>query len=129
MFTGVIIEESLQSADVLAKCNVVNTVVEPVTEKHRTPWVNQWTLHTVEVDEAVAEEVAALLAEVIHTEPSAWYADFKSDAVHYVIYPGKVFVIDRTNAEQYEAASNYGIALGIPDYQVDFSPHIRAWDR
>ncbi len=58
------------------------------------------------------------------------YADFKTETEHYVIYTDKVFhITDRTDKKQYDEATAYGISIGIPDYQVDFSPHLRQWER
>ena len=48
-YKGVIIEESLENKDVLKDVTVLGTKVEDVTEGHKTPWIKQWTLHTVEV--------------------------------------------------------------------------------
>jgi len=56
-FKGIIIEESLEKADVLKEVIVTNTKVEPVTDNHQTPWVKQWSMHTVEVLEDKAEEI------------------------------------------------------------------------
>ncbi|MBI2641859.1 hypothetical protein HYW87_04720 [Candidatus Roizmanbacteria bacterium] len=28
-----------------------------------------------------------------------------------------------------EEVTKYGVSLGIPDYQLDFSPHIKEWER
>ena len=36
----------------------------------------------------------------------------------------KIFKIDRTNLMQYIQASDYGISLGIPEYQVNFIPEV-----
>lgn len=42
----------------------------------------------------------------------------------------KVFHITNRSAKgQYDAATAYGISVGIPAYQVDFSPHITQWER
>ena len=56
-FTGVIIEESLENKDVLQKLKIIKTKVEEVTEEHKTPWVKQWTLHTVEILENQADAI------------------------------------------------------------------------
>lgn len=50
-YKGVIIEESLENKDILKGVRVLETKVEQVTEEHKTPWIKQWTLHTVEVPE------------------------------------------------------------------------------
>lgn len=128
-FQGVIIEESLRDKSVLHDVEIVSTKVEEVTKKHKTPWVEQWTLHTVEIPESSAKGVAEKLSHAIDDTRGSWYADFKTDTHHYVIYPGKVFYIDRSKKGEYDEASQYGVSLGIPEYQVDFSPDIRHWVR
>ncbi len=128
-FNGVIIEESLTDNSVLNDVNIISTKVEPVTEKHKTPWVKQWTLHTVEIPEEKAAEVADKISKALDKAHN-WYADFKTETEHYVIYTGRVFhITDRTDKKQYDEATAYGISIGIPDYQVDFSPHLKQWER
>lgn len=124
-YTGVIIEESLSSKDALTLVKIISTKVEQVVEKHRTPWLKQWTLHTVEIAESKAREIADIISRSIETAHNAWYADFKTETHHYIIYPNKVFYIDRTKKEQYDEASRYGVSLGIPDYQVNFNFEVK----
>ena len=129
-FTGVIIEESLEDTSVLNDVKIISTKVEQVTEKHKTPWLKQWTLHTVEVEEDKGEEIAQKISKSIHGEHgNSWYTDLKSDKIHYVIFRNKVFRIDRSSKEQYAEATRYGISLDIPDYQVDFSNEVVKWKR
>lgn len=128
-FSGVIIEESLTDDSLLKDVEIVSTKVEPVTEHHKTPWVKQWTLHTVEVPEDKAVDVAERISKALDKEHD-WYADYKTDKEHYVIYTDKVFhITDRSDKNQYDEATKYGISIGIPDYQVDFSPHLKEWER
>ena len=122
-FIGVIIEESLGSKDILGDVKILSTKVEEDTEKHKTPWVKQWTLHTVEIPEDQADVVAEKLSKSLDSGHS-WYADFKNDKTHYIIFRGRIFKINRESKEQYDEATKYGISLGIPDYQVDFSSWI-----
>jgi hypothetical protein len=128
-YTGTIIEESLADKSILKKMRIISTKVEPVTEKHKTPWLTQWTLHKVEISAGEASEIAELLSHAIDTAHSAWYADFKTDTHHFIIFPNKVFSIERSKKEHYDEATRYGISLGIPSYQVDFSPHVKVWKR
>lgn len=128
-YVGVVIEESLEDKSVLKDVKILSTKVEPVTEYHKTPWIKQWTLHTVEVDEENARNVAEKISKAIDSKHDAWYADFKNDKFHYVIYHDKIFLIDRGNKKEYEEATRYGVSIGIPDYQVDFSPDIKEWER
>jgi len=127
-FIGVIIEESLEKKDVLAKVKILKTKIEQVTAKHKTPWIKQWTLNTVEIPENQADKVAKDLSKSLDSKHD-WYADFKNDRFHYIIFRNKVFFIDRRSKEQYDEAKRYGISLGIPEYQVDFHPDIIEWKR
>ena len=128
-FTGVIIEESLEDVSVLRDVKIVSTEVKQVTEKYKTPWIKQWTLHTVEIPAGKAAGIAAKISKVLDWEHN-WYADYKTDTEHYIIYRDKVFhVTNRSSKDQYDEATKYGISIGIPDYQVDFSPHIALWER
>lgn len=123
-FKGIIIEESLEDKSVLKNLKILKTEVEPVTEEHKTPWLKQWTLDTVEIPEEKVEEIAEEIGKALETKHTAWYADFKNKATHFIIFPEKIFKINRKNASEYEQAKNYGISLGIPEHQVDFSPEI-----
>jgi len=127
-FIGVIIEESLENREILKKVKIIKTKVEKVTEKHKTPWIKQWTLHTVEIAENQADMVAKELCKSLDSQ-HAWYADFKNDNIHFILFRDKIFKINRTHKEQYEEATKYGLSLGIPKYQVDFSPQVKEWER
>ena len=120
-FNGVIIEESLQGKDVLSKVKIIKTEVEPVSEKHQTPWIKQWTLHTVEILENQADSIAKEISNALDSEHD-WYADFKNQDSHYIIFRHKIFKVDRSKPEQYAEVTKYGMSLGIPDYQLNFSP-------
>ena len=127
-YKGVIIEESLEDKGVLKEIKIIGTTIEPVTEKHKTPWVKQWTMHAVEIPEDKAANIAEKISKSLDSK-HYWYADFKNEEIHFIIFRDKVFKISRTSKEQYDEATKYGISIGIPDYQVDFSPHIKKWER
>ncbi|OVE79317.1 hypothetical protein BVY00_00615 [bacterium G20] len=126
-YEGVIIEESLKNKSILQNVNILSTKVEPVTKEHKTPWLKQWTLHTFKIPETNAEKVAEELSRAL--EPNYWYADFKNQSTHLIIFPKKVFKIDRSKPEQYRQVIEHGLSLGIPSYQLDFSPVIKQWQR
>lgn len=129
-YRGVIIEESLENKEVFSELKILSTKIEQVTDKHKTPWLKQWTLHSVLIPEGMAPAIAEKISQSIDREHGgAWYADFKNKTHHYIIFRDKIFYIDRTSQEQYDAAKNYGISLGIPPYQVDFHPNIAEWER
>ncbi len=121
IYIGTIIQESLTDQEILDKLHVTRTIVEEVTPEHQTPWVKAWILHTVEIEEEGADKWAEWLSSHIdnsHDHP--WYVDYKNDKFHYVIYPGKIFKIDRTNAEENHKAQEYGKSKGIPPHQLDW---------
>ncbi|MEO8637614.1 MAG: hypothetical protein ABI430_01795 [Candidatus Taylorbacteria bacterium] len=66
-YKGVIIEESLSDKSVCAQVFVIGTRVSKVVEKHKTPWLKQWTLHTVHIPEEKAEEIAKKLSSDFFT--------------------------------------------------------------
>jgi len=122
-FIGVIIGESLSDKLILNKVRIISTRVEKTTERHRTPWLKQWTLHTVEVPESIAPDMAGEISKSLdYSHGTSWYADFKNSRKHFIIFKGRIFCIDRKSREQYEEARKYGLSLGIPPYQVDFHP-------
>jgi hypothetical protein len=129
-YKGVIIEESLANKDVLKKIKILSTKVEKVTDEHQTPWLSQWTLRTVEIPENEAKVIADEISKSLdYSHNSSWYADYKNDTRHYIIFRDKIFYVDQTSKEQYDEAKRYGISLGIPEYQVDFHPEVKEWER
>ena len=127
-FTGIIIEESLRDKNILKEMKILSTEVERVVGEHKTPWLKQWTMHSVEISESQADEVAKKISKALETKHN-WYADFKNDNTHYIIFRNKVFRVDRAKPEQYKKVTEYGVSLGIPDHQLDFSPDIKEWKR
>ena len=116
-YQGTIIEESLENKDILKDFKILNTRIEKVTPEHETPWLSQWTLHNVEIPEEDAQTVAELISKYLDKEHN-WYADFKNDTHHYIIFRNKSFYIDRKSNEQYDEAERYGLSLGIPERQL-----------
>jgi len=124
-YQGVIIEESLENKEVLKKVKIVSTKVEKVTNEHQTPWLSRWTLHTVEISAKEAKKIAEAISKSLDRSHSdSWYADFKNNTHHYIIFRDKIFYIERKNKEQYEEAKRYGISLGMPEHQLDFHPKV-----
>ena len=118
-YKGAIIEESLENKDVLRDVKILSTKVEKVTEEHETPWLSQWTLHTVEIPENEAREIAGKISKSLDPDHGGtWYADFKNDTHHYIIFRNKVFYVDRKNKEQYDEAERYGISIGTSEHQL-----------
>lgn len=125
MYYGIIIEESLQNKSVLDEAIIQRTNVEAVTVEHATPWLKQWTMHVVEIHENAIESFVHRLQDSFETEHRAWYADFKSDYDHHIVFPERIFHIDQSHKEQYDEAVQYGATLGIPRHQLDFDLSFR----
>lgn len=120
-YKGVIIEESLGDKLVLSKVKIVETKIEPITPEHKTPWLKQWILHTVEIPEEESEQIAQMISNSLDHEHSSWYADYKNNKHHFIIYAEKVFKVDLKYPALYKDAKAYGISIGIPGYQVNFA--------
>jgi hypothetical protein len=120
MYQGIIIEESLVDRSILDLVEVIGTDIEQVTEGFKTPWLQQWTLRTIRVPELFADEFAERLSRAIETEHTNWFADFHNESTHYIVFPGKVFVVDRSKPADYDAPRQYGITRGIPAHQLEF---------
>ena len=118
-YKGVIIEESLENKDVLKDVKVLNTEIEMVTEEHKTPWISQWTKRAVEIPENEVEKIAKKISHSLdRAHGGSWYADFKNDTHHYIIFRDKVFCVNRKSKEEYDEAERYGLSLGIPGDQL-----------
>lgn len=122
-FIGAIIEESLEDRSVLDEVDILKTSIEPVTPNHQTSWADRWTLHEVQIPEDRADAIAQRLSGAIDREHSyAWYADFRNEKIHFVVFRDKVFRVDRSVKEDYLRTVDYGRSLGIPERQLDFTP-------
>jgi len=120
-FKGIIIEESLENKSILKNniIKILKTDIQKVSSKDRTPWLKKWTIHTVEVNENKAMEVAEKISNILDKKHN-WYADYKNKEYHFIIFRNKIFCIKRENQDEYEEVKKYGINLGIPEYQLDF---------
>lgn len=125
-YQGVIIEESLENTDILKSVKILSTKISPVKEKHKTPWVTKWTMHTIEIQEEDGNKVAERISQNLDQQ-HVWYADFKNENYHFIIYRGKIFKVDLQDPILYKDAKEYGISLGIPEYQVGFAPEDKIW--
>ena len=121
-YKGVIIEESLGDLSILKKVKIVSTSVEKVTSKHNTPWVKQWTLHTIEIPEKKGDKFAEACSWTFDPTHPQWYIDYKNNLFHFIIFNGQIFKVDISKPEQYKEVADYGISIGIPIHQLVFSP-------
>ena len=116
-YKGVIIEESLDDSKVLKSIKITHTRVEKVTESHATPHLAQWTLHSVEVDANKIGETTKLVSRIL--QPT-WYVHFYDDKEFFVVFKDKVISFLKDDSKGRQSAIDYGLTLGIPEYQLDF---------
>ena len=127
-YKGTIIKESLKDTSILEEVKILDTKIEKVTEKHKTPWLKQWTIISIEVNADKAAKISKRLSECM--EPSHdFYADFKNENIHFIIFKNKIFRVNITSKSQYDEVKKYALSLGLPEYQVDFHPDIKNWER
>src|SRR3989344_9445787 len=101
-YKGVVIEESLTDKSILSKVKIESTKVEKITPEHKTPWLKQWTLHTVEIPNSKANEVADEISKSFDPKhPTNWYADFENRKFHYIVFANKIFKVDLDNPVLY----------------------------
>lgn len=117
-YQGVIIAESLKDKSFLQSIKIIKTKIEKVTDKHKTPWLKQWTLYTVKIPKNKAEKLAKKISQ--NLDRNYWYSDYKNNQYHYIIFPNIIFKVDLNNPVLYQDAISFGISLGIPNYQLDF---------
>jgi hypothetical protein len=120
-FKGIIIEESLENKNILkdSLIRILKTEVEKVSSEYDTPWLKKWTMHTVEVREDRAMDIAEKIAKSLDKEHS-WYVDFRNDEYHFIIFKDKIFCVKMENKKEYEDVKKYGRKIGIPEHQLDF---------
>lgn len=76
MFKGIIIEESLENRKILKQFTILLSRTVAVTDKHKTPWLTQWTLHTVAINEEKIDEMAQILSKSFDQNHPNWYIHF-----------------------------------------------------
>ncbi len=77
---------------VLSRVKIISTKVEEVTDRYQTLWVKIWTLHKVEVEPSLSSEVTEQISKSQNgNHLHGWYADYKNEQIHFVIYRDKIF--------------------------------------
>jgi hypothetical protein len=110
-YTGTIIEESLEDNRVLNEVGIVDSRIS----RDENPQ-DRWHLYTVTVSK---EEIEKLSRSI---KKGTWYMHFwnkKRDIV--AVFKGKTFEFNYDNKESWKDAVAYGISIGVPEKQLDFS--------
>lgn len=121
MIEGTLIAESLRVGTNLENLKLTVRKINRLRPGDTTPEEPEiWTLLDFEADEAGAENLAQTFAGVLDDQPMAWYADFRSPAETFVVFPGRIFRYPRGDHAGRAEAQAHGRQLGIPESQLDW---------
>lgn len=116
VFSGVIIEESLEDKGILDKCKIISTKVAHDDNPETNAGEPKWTLHTVEVSRADVEEIVEFLKQ--NLKLPNWWADLGFEDEVYIVFRGKVFSGNKTDKEFVDAVVSYGNSVKLPASQL-----------
>ena len=115
MYTGVIITESLEDADILkslATSNVRTIEIDsPAPDQSST-----WTLTDFTVPEQEAELAANAFASALKF--GTWYIDMHNGDEVYVVFRNKIFKYKKGNEQGKAEIIEHARSLGIPESQL-----------
>jgi hypothetical protein len=78
-----------------------------------------WSGIEFEFPESEVERVAAALAAVI--EAHRWWADLRADGETFIVFAERVFRFPTGDTAASAEARDYGLAVGVPAGQLDWS--------
>ncbi|HEU5267681.1 MAG TPA: hypothetical protein VFU35_13320 [Jatrophihabitans sp.] len=78
-----------------------------------------WTFIHFEVDDDRVDELAASLSSTLLSD-DGWYADFRSDREHFVVFAGKIFRYPKGDTAARDQVIRYGRDAGTPAHQLDW---------
>ena len=121
MVKGTLLAESLKIGAELSVAGLRLTLVSrrDVSASVSAVQPPVWTFLEFEADDAVAGPLAESLAQSLLAE-GGWYADFRADDDHVVVFAGKVFCYQRGDQDGRAGAIDYGRAMGVPEHQLDW---------
>jgi hypothetical protein len=119
MWKGIIIEESLDDATLLAMTHIVETRESPLEGQPGAAL----HLHKVVVSDEQKHAFVAAAARVIKHGP--WYLHLCRDDRMVVVYNDHIFEFSEREKLKLESAQKYGAVVGVPAAQLDFGYLIR----
>jgi hypothetical protein len=121
MIEGGLIAESLRVGTSLENLDLTVRKISRVQPLDVTPGEPEiWTVLDFVADEAGADELAHTFAATLDDQPVAWYADFRTPAETFVVFPGRIFRYPRGDRVGRAEAEAYGRQLGIAETQLDW---------
>jgi hypothetical protein len=121
MIEGTLIAESLRVGTNLENLKLTVRKISRIRPDDTTPEEPEiWTLLEFEADETEADELAQTFADALDDQPMTWYADFRSPAETFVVFPGRIFRYPRGDDAGRAQAEAHGRQLAIPESQLDW---------
>lgn len=116
IFTGVIIEESLNNKELLKLFKITKTVIEQNNDPITNAGEKIWTLHTVEIKRSNLDKALELLKKSLKL-PN-WWADlnFKDEVV--IVFNNKIFKGNKKDKNFVNEVINYGRKVKLPESQI-----------
>jgi hypothetical protein len=120
MIDGALIAESLRVGANLENLDLTVRKISRYRAGGTTPEQPEiWTVFEFEADEAVADDLAQAFAGAL--DDPAWYVNFQSPALTFVVFPGKIFRYPRGDEAGRAQAQAYGRQVAIPEPQLDWT--------
>ena len=108
-YTGIIVEESLEDNRILNKLQIVKVRISNEEKQG-----DRWHLYTVNISEKDIE----LLSKLIKNK---WYMHFWKGEKIIAIFRGRKFEFNFNDKSTWKPAVEYGLSIGIPREQLDFT--------
>lgn len=120
MIEGTLIMESFRVGTTLQDLNLtVRKISRLRPEGTAADQPKIWTLLEFEADEAEADKFTRTFADALDDQPG-WYADFRSLAETFVVFPGRIFRYPRGDNAGRAEAQAHGRKIAIPEAQLDW---------
>jgi len=114
VWEGVIIEESLESKDLLKLAKTVKTKKSTLESEEEKGFLH---FHHAEVSDGKKEE---FVEEAKNAIKQGWYLHICKDGKMIVVFKGKSFEFTKLQKDKIEQAKKYGMSIGIIEEQVQF---------
>lgn len=110
IYRRIIIEESLKDNLILNEFMILGLSIT----KEKNP-ANRWHMYSVEAFDMTISKLTKIIKN------QNWYAHFWNGVKMIVVFSNKTFKFRMDDLEGRDKAVQYGILIGIPKKQLDFS--------
>ncbi len=108
MYTGTIVQESLDSQEILSMFDIVK--IEETDDENKN---DRWHIYTVKVT------MNDILGLRLHVKPK-WYMHFWNEKELVIVFKDRLFTCTRNDVDSIRQAVEYGKTQGIAEEQLDF---------